>query len=76
MQADRKPVADYERAIWRLVEKQVSENHSEAELAIAVELVADIYWVSDAKVRHDIQRGARSLGFVSVDAPASETEVA
>lgn len=69
MQANREPLNTYENAIWRIVQYVVQETHGQTEIGLAVEVVADTYWVSDSKVRHDVNKAARGLGFVPVSPP-------
>ena len=69
MQSNRAPLNTYENAIWRIVQYVVQETHGETEIGLAVEVVADLFWVSDSKVRHDVNKAARGLGFVPSTPP-------
>ncbi|MBY5970810.1 hypothetical protein KUV28_00560 [Ferrimonas balearica] len=69
MQQNRASLNTYENAIWRIVQYVVQETHGEAEIRLAVQIVADIYWCSDAKVEHDVNNAARGLGFVPSTPP-------
>lgn len=55
------PISDYSQAVWRLATFEVSQKHTFEQLALAVSIVADIFWYSEAKVRHDVQRAVRSV---------------
>lgn len=61
MQQDRLPVATYEQAIDRLVQRKF-EGVSEDALDELVMLVADIFWSTDLQVRRDVIVAARKLG--------------
>ncbi len=61
MQEDRPPIRSYEQALWRLTQAEVSERYTGAQLDLAVELVADVFWVSDKKVRHDLEKRVRGV---------------
>ncbi len=55
------PIAEYRQAVWRLTEFEVSGKYTADQLALAVSIVADVFWYSEAKVRHDMQRAVRSI---------------
>lgn len=55
------PITEYRQAVWQLAKFQVSHKHTHEQLALAVSIVADIYWYSEAKVRHDVDRAVRSV---------------
>jgi len=55
------PIADYQQAVWRLAEWEVSEKYTPEQLALALSMVADIFWYSEAKVLHDTKRAARAV---------------
>ncbi|WP_029375346.1 hypothetical protein [Oceanicola sp. S124] len=59
---DRSPLETYDQALWRLVQYVVSERYSRPELTLAIQLVADIYWVSEAKVVSDMNKRSSGLG--------------
>lgn len=61
MDATRDPIATYEQAIRRLVRFLVAEKCTPEQLDLAVQIVADIWWLSDEKVRHDMQKSSREL---------------
>lgn len=61
--ADRNPIATYERAIWRLVGFQNIDQATDDEIEYAVRIVADVFWLSDAKVRHDMRRAAKEIDY-------------
>ncbi len=54
-------MSTYEQALWRLVQWQVSERYAYAEFDLAVQIVADVFWLSDAKVRADVEKQVRAL---------------
>ncbi|MCE8419251.1 hypothetical protein LZ190_11115 [Rhodovulum sulfidophilum] len=70
MQADRAPLQTYEQAIWRLVQFVVSERFGAAEIDLAVDIVADIFWVEDKKVLADVAKASSGLGLCAAEAPA------
>lgn len=55
------PISDYDAAVRRLIKCKISEKFSDEQLALAVTIVADIFWFSEAKVRHDMGRGVRAI---------------
>ncbi len=55
------PIVDYRQAVWRLATFELLQKHTPEQLALAVSIVADIFWFSEAKVRHDMQRAIRSV---------------
>lgn len=58
-QADREPLETYEQALWRLVYilcKRGLRMPESGPLPDAAQIVADIYWVNDEKVRRDVLR--------------------
>lgn len=61
-QAVRLPISKYEQAIRRLVRVREDESLSDDAYAVAVELVADIYWLTDSRVRRDVILAAKELG--------------
>jgi len=58
----RSPLATYEQAVWRLVQMETENGHSPEQIELAVQIVADVFWLSDAKVAYDVKKAARSLG--------------
>jgi len=60
-QPNRDPIGSYERAVWRLVSFQIADGAADQELDYAVQIVADVFWLSDAKVRHDMRRAAAEI---------------
>lgn len=58
---NRLPVSTYDQAIWTLVKWDVAEAHLPDQLNLAVMMVADVFWVSEAKVRNDLNRYRRSV---------------
>ncbi len=69
MQANRNPIETYEQAVLRLVSYRVSERHTEEALKLALQIVADLFWVSDAKVGHDVRREEKKLPLVPAPRP-------
>lgn len=61
-QIDRLPVSSYEEAIQRLVIIRCDKRLTDDAYDVAVELVADIFWQSDKKVRRDALLAAREIG--------------
>jgi hypothetical protein len=58
----RSPLATYEQAVWRLVRMETENGHAPEQIELAVQIVADVFWLSDAKVAYDVKKAARSLG--------------
>ncbi|MBK5923481.1 hypothetical protein CCR90_06730 [Rhodovulum sulfidophilum] len=75
MQADRAPLQTYEQAIWRLVQSVVSERFDAAQIDLAVDIVADIFWVADKKVLEDVAKASSGLGLRSAEAPAARSHI-
>lgn len=65
----REPLATYEKAVWRLAQYDLGEGYTPDQLDLAVQIVADVFWLSDAKVRHDLKKAVRSIA-ANVAAPA------
>lgn len=61
-QYDRLPISSYEEAIQRLVEIRCDQTVSDDGYDVAVNLIADIFWQSDKKVRRDALLAAREIG--------------
>ena len=61
-QFDRLPISSYEEALQRLVEIRCDESVSDDAYDVAVNLIADIFWHSDKKVRCDALLAAREIG--------------
>lgn len=61
MQEDRQPLRTYEQSLWRLVQWSVSGLHAADKIDLAIQVVADVFWLSDAKVRHDVEKRVRAL---------------
>lgn len=61
-QQDRLPVSSYEEAVRRLVVLRADEAVTDDAYSVAVELVADIFWRSDRRVRRDAMIAAREIG--------------
>lgn len=61
-QHDRLPVSTYDEAVWRLVQIRCDQSIDDAGYDAAVQLVADIFWVSDKRVRADALKAARTVG--------------
>lgn len=56
---DREPINDYRQAIWRIVahfERFGIEVPDHEPLPFIAQLVADMYWVRDSRVRRDIRK--------------------
>lgn len=58
---DREPLATYEQAVWRLVQFAAAGKSVE-QTDLATQVVADLFWFSESKVRHDVSKALRSLG--------------
>ena len=54
---DRQPLRNYEQALWRLIEWQVSERVPEGQIDLAIQIVADVFWLSDAALLHKSLEG-------------------
>lgn len=61
MQEDRPPIRSYSQALWRLTQAEVSGLYTSSQLDLAVQIVADVFWVSDKKVTHDLRKRVRAL---------------
>ena len=61
-QFDRLPISSYEEALQRLVEIRCDESVSDDAYDVAVNLIADIFWHADKKVRRDALLAAREIG--------------
>ena len=61
-QYDRLPISTYEEAIQRLVEIRCDQTVTDDGYDVAVNLIADIFWQSDKKVRRDALIAAREIG--------------
>lgn len=61
-QHDRLPVSTYDEAVARLVQLRCDETVSDDAYDVAVELVADIFWLSDKRLRADVMKAAREIG--------------
>lgn len=61
MKFTRNPIQTYEQAVFRLVQFRVEERFCDEQLLLAREMIEDIYWVSSAKVLHDVERETRKL---------------
>jgi hypothetical protein len=55
------PISTYEQAVWQLAKFELVQKHTPDQLALAVSIVADVFWFSEAKVRHDVQRAIRRV---------------
>lgn len=75
MDASRLPLATYEQGIWRLAKWHTTEGYTSEQLDLAVQVVADVFWLSDAKVRHDMQKAVRSLDHAVAPYPARRRRV-
>lgn len=62
MDHTRNPLVTYEQALWRLVQWDVGGKHTAEQLSLAVQIVSDVFWLSDDKVRHDVLKKRRTLG--------------
>lgn len=60
-QEDRVPIATYEKAVWRLVALRADPELSDEAYDLAVTLLADVYWVSDVRVRRDVRKAAHEI---------------
>ncbi len=63
-QEDRLPVSTYEQAVRRLVQYRVDEAVSDDAYSLAVEIVSDVFWKSDRRVRRDVIVAAREIGVI------------
>lgn len=61
-QRDRLPVATYEEAVRRLVCYRLDEALPDEGYDALVEIVADIFWASDRKLRSDVIAALRQIG--------------
>ena len=61
-QSDRLPISSYEEAVNRLVEIRCDETLTDDGYNVAVKLIADIFWHTDAKVRRDALLAYKRLG--------------
>jgi len=61
-QEDRLPVSTYDEAVWRLVQIRCDNRVGDYAYDVAVQLVADIFWLSDKRVRSDAMKAARTVG--------------
>lgn len=55
------PISDYQQAVWRLATFECLQKYSPEQIALAVSIVADIFWYSEAKVRLDVARAVKSV---------------
>lgn len=60
-QRDREPLSTYEQAVWRLAQYEVGQANTLGQMDLAIQIVADLFWLSEAKVRSDAQKAARSV---------------
>ena len=65
---DAQPVSTYEQALWWLVRKS-AQGATIEQLTFAVQLIADTYWFSPAKVTHDWQKVERQIPAAEAAAP-------
>ncbi|WP_040671655.1 hypothetical protein [Rhodobacter ferrooxidans] len=63
-QEDRLPVSTYDEAVRRLVQIRLDDTVTDEAYSLAVNLVADIFWVADKRLRRDVAVAARQLGGV------------
>jgi hypothetical protein len=61
MDATREPLATYEQAVWRLAQYEVGQANTLGQMDLAIQIVADVFWFSQAKVRNDMEKAARSV---------------
>lgn len=61
-QADRLPVSSYDEAVRRLVEIRLDESIHDDGYAVAVQLVADIFWHTETRVLRDVIVASREIG--------------
>ena len=61
-QHDRLPVSTYDEAISRLLQYRIDETLSDDAYDIGVQLVADIFWMPDKRVRADVMKATSALG--------------
>ena len=61
-QADRLPVSSYEEAVRRLVCVRCDDTVTDLAYDLAVNLVADIFWRADKRVRRDVLVSAKEMG--------------
>lgn len=66
--AMRNPLATYEQAVWRLVQMEAAGSTAD-KLELAVQIVADVFWLSDEKVVHDMKKASRNLGAMPAARP-------
>lgn len=61
-QEDRLPISSYEEAVRSLVFIRCDESVQDHAYDLVVKIVADIFWIHDAKVRRDVILAAKQLG--------------
>lgn len=71
----RTPLSTYEQAIWRLAQWEASERYAPDQMELAVQVVSDVFWLSDAKVRFDMKKAVRSLAAMPAARPPRAARV-
>lgn len=61
-QQDRLPVSSYEEAVRFLVTVRADATKSDEVYDALVEFAADIFWVTDKRVRRDVRVACNELG--------------
>jgi hypothetical protein len=61
LQADRLPVSTYYQAVWRLVAIRNEPECDDFAYDTVVKLLADVFWVSDKRLRRDVLIAAREI---------------
>jgi hypothetical protein len=62
-QEDRLPVGTYDQAVNRLLYIRADESVPDEAYDVAVTIVADIFWATDKRVRSDVIKAARQMGW-------------
>jgi len=61
-QEDRLPVSTYDEAVRNLVCLRNREDLTDDSYDLAIQIVADIFWVRDKRLRRDVIVAAREIG--------------
>jgi hypothetical protein len=62
-QEDRLPLGTYDQAIGRLLTIRADESLPDEAYHVAVTIVADIFWATDKRVRADVIKAAKEIGW-------------
>lgn len=61
-QQDRLPVSTLDEATRRLVQIRIDPTVTDEAYDLCIKIVADIFWISDNRLRRDVAVAARKLG--------------